>query len=101
MAFGELDGRDRPRVRALAEAFAKTSLDWELAPEILQNMWEKITFLSVLAAANCLFRATIGQINRASGGPEAIERALAANFEIAKREGIRSAGPPSSSPAET
>jgi 2-dehydropantoate 2-reductase len=87
IAFGEVDRSDRPRARALADAFAKTSLDWELAPDILQNMWEKITFLSVLAATNCLFRANIGQINLASGGPEAIELALAANFEIARREG--------------
>ena len=87
IAFGELDGRESDRARALADAFAKTSLDWELAADILQNMWEKITFLSVLAATNCLFRANIGQINRASGGPEAIELALEANFEIAKREG--------------
>jgi 2-dehydropantoate 2-reductase len=87
IAFGELDGRTTERARALAGAFAKTSLEWELAQDILQNMWEKITFLSVLAATNCLFRATIGEINRASGGPEAIERALNANFEIARREG--------------
>jgi 2-dehydropantoate 2-reductase len=87
IAFGELDGRETVRARTLADAFATTSLDWELATDILQNMWEKVTFLSVLAATNCLFRANIGQINRASGGPEAIERALEANFEIAKREG--------------
>lgn len=87
IAFGELDRAERPRATALAAAFAKTSLEWELAPDILQNMWEKISFLSVLAATNCLFRANIGQINHASGGPEAIELALAANFEIAKREG--------------
>lgn len=87
IAFGEIDKRETPRARALAGAFAKTSLEWELAPDIMQNMWEKITFLSVLAATNCLFRANIGQINTAPGGAEAIEQALASNFEIAKREG--------------
>jgi 2-dehydropantoate 2-reductase len=87
IAFGELDRAETPRARALAEAFARTTVEWELAPDILQNMWEKISFLSVLAATNCLFRANMGQINSAPGGPEAIERALAANFEIAKREG--------------
>jgi 2-dehydropantoate 2-reductase len=50
-------------------------------------MWEKIAFLSVAAATNCLFRANIGEINKAPGGREAIERALNANFEIANREG--------------
>jgi 2-dehydropantoate 2-reductase len=87
IAFGEIDKRETPRARALADAFAKTSLEWELAPDIMQNMWEKITFLSVLAATNCLFRANIGQINSAPGGAEAIERALVSNFEIAKHEG--------------
>lgn len=87
IAFGELDGRETPRARALADAFAKTSVEWELAPDIMQNMWEKISFLSVLAATNCLFRANMGQINNAPGGPEAIQRALIANFEIANREG--------------
>jgi 2-dehydropantoate 2-reductase len=87
LSFGERDGKETPRARGLADAFAKTTLDWELAPDILQNMWEKISFLSVLAATNCLFRAHIGLIVNAPGGREAIERALAANFEIATREG--------------
>ena len=87
IAFGEVDGNATPRARALADAFAKTSLEWELATDIMQNMWEKISFLSVLAATNCLFRANMGQVYNAPGGREAIERALAANFEIAKREG--------------
>lgn len=87
IAFGELDKSASTRAKQLADAFSRTTLDWELAPDILQNMWEKITFLSVLAATNCLFRADIGQINRSIGGPEAIERALNANFEIARREG--------------
>jgi 2-dehydropantoate 2-reductase len=87
IAFGELDGRDTPRARALAAAFGKTSVDWELATDIRQNMWDKIAFLSVLAASNCLFRANLGQIYNAPGGREAMERALEANFEIAKREG--------------
>jgi 2-dehydropantoate 2-reductase len=86
IAFGELDGKDTARGRALAAAFAKTTLEWELAPDILQNMWEKISFLSVLAATNCLFRANVGQINSVPGGAEAIEAALATNFEIARRE---------------
>jgi 2-dehydropantoate 2-reductase len=88
IAFGELDGGHTPRARFLADAFAKTTVEWELAGNIRQNMWEKITFLSVLAATNCLFRANIGEIVRAPGGLAAIERALAANFELASREGF-------------
>jgi 2-dehydropantoate 2-reductase len=87
LAFGERDRSASPRARMLADAFAKTTIDWELADDIMQNMWEKITFLSVLAATNCLFRANVGEITRSAGGLAAIQRALAANFEIATREG--------------
>ena len=88
IAFGELDGAASARSSALAAAFGKTRVEWELSPNILLNMWEKISFLSVLAATNCLFRATIGEIVRAPGGLEAIERALEANFEVLRREGF-------------
>jgi 2-dehydropantoate 2-reductase len=87
IAFGEIDRRETSRARALAEAFGRTKLEWELAADIMQNMWEKISFLSVLAATNCLFRANIGEIMRAPGGPEVILRALVANVAIAKKEG--------------
>lgn len=87
ISFGERDRTTSPRAQMLADAFAKTGVDWELADDIEQNMWEKIVFLSALAATNCLFRANVGEIVRAPGGLAAIERALAANIEIATREG--------------
>jgi 2-dehydropantoate 2-reductase len=87
LAFGERDRSKSARARMLADAFAATTIEWELADDIEQNMWEKISFLSVLAATNCLFRANIGEIISAPGGLAAIDRALAVNFEIAMREG--------------
>jgi 2-dehydropantoate 2-reductase len=87
IAFGERDGSKSPRARRLADAFAKTSVDWELADDIMLVMWEKIVFLSVLAASNCLFRSSVGEIVRAPGGRETMERAIALNAEIASREG--------------
>jgi 2-dehydropantoate 2-reductase len=87
IAFGERDKSKSARVSAIADAFAKTKLDWELADDIIQNMWEKIAFLSVLASANCLFRANIGEVLQAPGGPESIVQGLSANFELASREG--------------
>jgi 2-dehydropantoate 2-reductase len=85
--FGERDGAASPRTTALADALARTTVDWTLSPDIEQDVWEKIVFLSVLAAATCLFRANVGEINAAPGGRDVIERALAANIQIATREG--------------
>lgn len=87
LIFGERDGTATPRARALADALARTKVDWTLSANIEQDMWEKIVFLSALAATTCLFRGTVGEVVSAPGGREAMERALAANVEIATREG--------------
>ena len=74
IAFGARDRSTSARARMLADAFAATTIEWELAADIEQNMWEKISFLSVLAATNCLFRANVGETVGAPGGRAAIER---------------------------
>jgi 2-dehydropantoate 2-reductase len=79
----------KSRATMLADAFGRTKVDWSLSEDVEQSMWDKIVFLSVLAATNCLFRANIGELLSAPGGPEAMERALATNIEIAAREGHR------------
>ena len=87
IVFGERDGKETARARALADAFAKTNVRWNLSPDIEQEMWEKVVFLSALAAATCLFRANVGEIMAAPGGREAMERLIDANIQVATREG--------------
>src|SRR5204862_2115060 len=87
ISFGERDRSKSARARMLADAFAATTVDWELADDILLTMWEKISVLSVMASVNCLFRANLAEIVAAPGGRAAIERALDVNFEIAARNG--------------
>lgn len=86
--FGERDKRVTARAQALADAFAKTVVDWKLAPDIMLEMWEKVVFLSALAAGTCLFRGNVGEINSAPGGSEAMLRLLGANEKIAIAEGF-------------
>jgi 2-dehydropantoate 2-reductase len=87
MVFGERDGATSARTSAFAGLLAKTLIEWELSEHIVQELWEKIVFLSALAATTCLFRANVGEIISAPGGLAMIERALATNIEIATREG--------------
>jgi 2-dehydropantoate 2-reductase len=87
ITFGERDRSVTARAHAFADAFGKTKVTWELAEDIEQNIWEKIVFLSALAATTCLFRANVRELIAAPGGREAVERALAVNIEIATREG--------------
>ena len=85
--FGERDKSVSARAQAFADALAPTKIDWKLSPDIEQDLWEKVVFLCALASTTCLFRANVREIMAAAGGPQAMERALAANIEIAVREG--------------
>src|SRR5258708_2003025 len=87
IVFGELDKSTSTRSKALADALAKSQVDWKLSPDIELEMWEKIVFLCTLASATVLFRANVREIIAAPGGTEAMQRALAAKVEIATGEG--------------
>ena len=88
IVFGERDGKPSARSQALADAFAKTSVDWKLSPDIVQEMWEKVVFLAALAATTCLFRGNVREIVGSPGGRESMERVLASNVAIATAEGF-------------
>jgi 2-dehydropantoate 2-reductase len=85
--FGERDRSRTSHAEALAAEFRKSAIDFTLSEDIEQDLWEKIVFLCALATTTCLFRANVREIVAAPGGREAMERALAANAEIARREG--------------
>jgi len=85
--FGERDRSKSARVQAIADAFAKTTVEWRLSEDIVQDLWEKMTFLCTLASMTCLFRGNIGEIMAAPGGKEAVLRAFEANVQISTREG--------------
>lgn len=87
LIFGERDRTRSARAWAFAADLRRTSISWELSDDIEQDMWEKLVMLSALAATTSLFRGNIREIMAAPGGREAIERTLAANVEIATREG--------------
>jgi len=87
IAFGERGGGRTGRGAELANAFAQAGVPCDLVDNIEQEMWEKLAFLSVFAAATCLFRANIGEIVAAPGGLAALEEAFAVNCEAAARAG--------------
>jgi 2-dehydropantoate 2-reductase len=87
LLFGERDRSKSPRSEAFARELAKTKVEWKLSDDIEQDLWEKVVFLTALASTTCMFRGNVREIMAAPGGREAMERALAANREIATREG--------------
>ncbi len=85
--FGERDRSKSARAQAFADALAKTNIDWAWSEDILQDMWEKIVFLSALAATTCLFRGNVGEIMATPEGKAIATRCYEANIAIARAEG--------------
>lgn len=87
LVFGERHRSSSARATAFAAALAMTPVEWTLADDIEQEMWEKAVMLTSVAVGTVLFRSNIGEIHAAPGGREALLRTLDANIEIATREG--------------
>ena len=87
LIFAERDKSKSPRSLAFAAELAKTTIDWVHSEDVILEMWEKVVFLSALAVNTCLFRGNVREIIAAPGGKEAMLRTIAANMEIAAREG--------------
>ena len=87
MIYGERDRVKSARALAFHETVSGSKIDATLSEDIQQELWEKIVFLSALAATTTLFRGNVREIMGAPGGPEVMERVLAANIAIARAEG--------------
>ena len=85
--FGERDKSKSARAQAFADALAKTTIEWTWSEDILQDMWEKVTFLAALAATTCLFRGNIAEIMSSPEGKAIALRCFEANVAIATAEG--------------
>ena len=90
MLFGERDRTKSPRALALDEIVKKAKIGGGLSDDIVQDLWEKVVFLSALAATTCLFRGNVREIVGAPGGREAMVRAVEANRAIASMAESRS-----------
>lgn len=67
LVFGERAGGLSERVAALRDAMSGAKFDPAASDVILQEMWEKWTFLAALAGMTCLTRAAVGDIVAAGG----------------------------------
>lgn len=89
LVWGEQDGRMDGRAARLAALLGRgPGLECSLVPDIARRMWEKLVFIATLAGATVLFRAAVGDILRAGGGP-LMEAMLARNAAAAAARGHR------------
>ncbi|MEQ1517969.1 MAG: 2-dehydropantoate 2-reductase [Usitatibacteraceae bacterium] len=87
ITWGAREPAQQAAANALGEAFAKTSVDWKVSEDIMQDMWEKVAFLSTLAGMTCLMRASVGEIIATQEGAAMIRRYLDSCIAVAAHSG--------------
>ncbi len=76
IAYGELDGVESDRIRAVDAEMQGVGFDAAISSHIVQDMWEKWVQLASLGAATCLLRGTVGEIVAAPEGPATVHAIL-------------------------
>lgn len=86
---GVLDrsGETPPGLPELARVIAASGVDFILADDIEQAMWNKFVFWSALAGATCTLRANIGIILQTLGGEEFVTGLIAECGRLAELAG--------------
>ena len=85
--WGAREPSQQAAADALGESFGKTIADWKVSENIMQDMWEKVTFLSTLAGMTCLMRASVGEILATEDGRGLMQRYLEACIAISANSG--------------
>lgn len=91
LTYGECDGQITPRIRQLDEALRNAGFGTELSTTIMQAMWQKWVAISTLGLVNCLFNASIGEINAVPYGEETALQALDECTSVASASGYPAA----------
>jgi 2-dehydropantoate 2-reductase len=87
LVFGEVQGGASERVHAVADLFDGAGFEARASGNIAQDMWQKWVLLVALAGANCLMRASVGDILASPGGHEALLSLLAECRAVATAAG--------------
>jgi 2-dehydropantoate 2-reductase len=77
LVYGEWSGENTSRILALDRFLAGAGFDARLSREIEREMWEKWALLASLGAITCLMDGTIGEVARALGGVDFVNRLIA------------------------
>lgn len=87
LTYGELDGKQTPRLETVDQAFGSAGFDASVSFHILQDMWQKWVQLASLGTITCLLRGNIGEIVAVAGGADLSLAALRECAAIASASG--------------
>lgn len=76
LVFGEMKSQHAEKIKHISKAFAGTKSSFVLSENIMQDMWHKYLFITVMSGVTTLMRAPIGPIRESEGGRDFIKTYL-------------------------
>ena len=89
LTFGEMDGRESARARALLTACQKASIPVELVADVTRALWEKYVFLTTHAGMTALTRCPAGVLRAVPEVREVYRRTVTEILAIGKAAGVK------------
>ncbi|MBE5105147.1 2-dehydropantoate 2-reductase [Bacillus thuringiensis] len=87
LVFGEIKPQDSARIKRISKVFAGTKSSFVLSENIMQDMWHKYLFITVMSGVTTLMRAPIGPIRESEGGREFIRNVFEESMRIMRAFG--------------
>ncbi|MBE7103385.1 2-dehydropantoate 2-reductase [Bacillus cereus] len=87
LVFGEIKPQDSERIQRISKTFAGTKTSFVLSENILQDMWHKYLFITVMSGVTTLMRAPIGPIRESEGGRDFIRNVFEESMQIMRAFG--------------
>jgi len=89
LAFGEMDGRETARARALLAACQKASIPVELAGDVTRTLWDKYVFLTTHAGMTALTRCSAGVLRAIPEVREVYRRIATEIIAVGRAAGVK------------
>ncbi|PEI85734.1 2-dehydropantoate 2-reductase [Bacillus pseudomycoides] len=87
LVFGEIKHLHTERIYGIANTLKGTKASFVLSNHIVQDMWHKYLFITVMSGVTTLMRAPIGPIRESDGGRDLIRNLFEEAAQIMKASG--------------
>lgn len=88
IVFGELDGRDTPRLHTIQEALVNCGAMAEISSDIRKVLWTKLLFIASFSGISSVTRAPAGPIMACAESRSLLEQAMREVEAVAHAQGI-------------
>jgi 2-dehydropantoate 2-reductase len=88
IVFGELDGRDPPRLHTLHQALAQCGATVEITHDIRKVLWTKLLFIASFSGISSVTRAPAGPVMTCAESRSLLEQAMREVEAVARAKGV-------------